>query len=59
MARTKKLVTLEEFEKFIKEYPQPLKFDGLRYTEDSPMRGGIWHKPIAYKEDGKYYLISD
>ena len=34
MARTKKLVTLEEFEQFIKDYPQPLKFDGMRYTED-------------------------
>jgi hypothetical protein len=59
MARTKKQVTLEEFEKFIKDYPKPLKFDGLRYTEDVEMRGGAWHKPIASKEDGKYYLISD
>lgn len=59
MARTKKLVTLEEFEKFIKEYPCALRFDGMRYTEDVDMRGGKWHKPVAAKEDGKYYLISD
>lgn len=59
MARTKKLVTLEEFEKFVKEYPKELRFDGLRYTEDVEMRGGVWHKPVASKEDDKYYLISD
>lgn len=59
MARTKQEVTLEEFERFIKEYPKALRFDGLRYSEDSAMRGGTWHKPVASKEDGKYFLIRD
>lgn len=58
MARTKKLVTLEQFKEFEKNHPA-MKFDGLRYTEDVEMRGGIWHKPVASKEGDKYYLISD
>lgn len=57
--RTKTETTKEVFEKFIAAFPRPLKFDGIRYTEDVKMRGGIWNKPVAAIVEGKYFLIND
>ncbi len=59
LARTKQEVTKEALEKFVAEFPRPLVFDGMRYTEDVQMRGGVWKKPVAAVVEGKYFLIND
>lgn len=55
--QTKREVTQEELEKFVAEFPRPLKFDGMRYTEDLSIRGGTWRRPVAAKVDGKFYIM--
>lgn len=57
--RTKTEVTEEAFEKFLKAFPRPLRFDGIRYVEDVSLRGGMWRKPVAARENGKFYIIND
>lgn len=57
--RTKREVSEAEFDKFVKEFPRPLKFDGTRYTEDAALRGGTWRKPVAAKVDGKFFIVED
>jgi hypothetical protein len=56
--QTKREVTQEEFEKFLKEYPRALRHDGMRYTEDVNMRGLTWRRPVAAKVEGKFFLMT-
>ena len=55
--QTRKEVSKEELEKFVKEFPRPLRFDGMRYTEDFSIRGGMWRRPVAAIVDGKFYIM--
>lgn len=57
--RANKEVTKEELEKFVKESPFVLSFDGARFTQEIKMKGGIWKKPHAAIIDDKYYIIED
>lgn len=56
-------VTQDELDKFVDEHPAaPLHFDGMRYTHPigkPHYRGIVWNKPVAYKRDGKFYVIED
>ena len=57
--RTKIETTKEALEKFVAEFPRALTFDGMRYTEDIQMRGGVWKKPVAAIVEGKYFIVND
>lgn len=58
-ARHKEEVSHIEFEQFVKNYPRPLAFDGTSYTEDVSRGGILWHKPVAIKQDGKFFVVRD
>lgn len=57
--RRKVEVSEEEFEKFVKEYPRELSFDGVSYVERVERPHMIWKKSVAVKENGKFYLVKD
>lgn len=56
---TKREVSQPVFEQYVKDHPQELRFDGLRYTHPVKLNGLTWNKPVAYKQDGKFYVIED
>ena len=57
--RVKVEVSEDELNKFLKDYPRPLDFDGMRYTDKQISPTLTWHKPVAVKENGKFYLVKD
>lgn len=60
-ARRKVEVSEAEFEAAVKAHPAELSFDGRSYTERvvNHKAGLVWHKPIAVKENGKYFLVKE
>jgi hypothetical protein len=48
-----------EFNQFLKDFPRPLDFDGMRYTDKQAGQTLTWHKPVAVKENGKFYLVKE
>lgn len=54
-------ITPEELDQLVKAHPRPLKFDGMRYTEQITMRGLTWRKAIAYVDPAtqKCYRLED
>ena len=57
---TKRPVSRDELDQFVREHVPALTFDGMRYTHPVKMNGCMWNRPVAYVDaDGKCFVIED
>ncbi len=58
--RPRSEMTQREFELLVSANPSWKTNDSsTHYTVQVKLRGLIWNKPVAYKQNGKYYKFDD